>query len=227
MIQKILLIEDDIQLNHILTAYLEESGFVIDSVVTAESGLKSFESQHYSVVILDLTLPDEDGLVVLRKLKQSSDTPVIICSGRKTDEDRIAGLEMGANDYLAKPYSPKELKLRLQLLVNKATDIPASNPVVDLSGCKFDTEAKTVTLNDGVVKQLTVNEFRLLRTMSARKGKVFSRQELLDSLSLVNGPDTQRAIDIVVSRLRKKIEQDPKAPMLLKTVTGFGYVLNG
>lgn len=226
---KILLIEDDFQLGEVVKTFLKMSGYSVVLGVNAEEGLRHTKQQRFDCVVLDLNLPDEDGLVVLRKLRTYSDIPVIICSARKSTEERILGLEFGAQDYLSKPYSPKELVLRIAGLIglNQKDQIKASPSNSHAKQLWLIDHDKKGLLNskNGQFVDLTISEFYLFLTLSQQEDKVYSRAELIDGVSKINGPDNDRAVDVCISRLRKKLEAEPANPAIIITHRGYGYSL--
>jgi len=220
----VLLVEDDQQLSEVTSAYLEVSGYRVATAASAEACWQQLEHQDFDVIILDLGLPDEDGLVLLRKLSTSGNqTPVLVCSGRGSDEDRIAGLEFGANDYLAKPFRVKELLLRINLLVANKVAVKVKINRVALDGVVIEIDSRYVTDSAGEEISLTAQEQAVLFLLVENTPKVFSREEVIDATRLSEGPESIRAIDTIVSRLRKKLEPDNKKPKFLKTVQGVGY----
>ncbi len=220
----VLLVEDDQQLSEVTSAYLEVSGYRVATAASAEACWQQLEHQDFDVIILDLGLPDEDGLVLLRKLSTSGNqTPVLVCSGRGSDEDRIVGLEFGANDYLAKPFRVKELLLRINLLVANKVAVKAKINRVALDGIVIEIDSRYVTDSAGEEISLTAQEQAVLFLLVENTPKVFAREEIIDATRLSEGPESIRAIDTIVSRLRKKLELDNKKPKFLKTVQGVGY----
>ncbi len=225
---KILLAEDDPQLGPIIADYLNLHDFEVTHVDCGKDAMNALAETSFDAIVLDLTLPDEDGLVILRKIRQWLETPVLICSARGTDNDRITGLEFGARDYLTKPFASKELVLRLRNLVNgvsQSHNKPAQD--IEFGPFRLDQQKKQLinTQIDSSIP-LTPKEYGLLLIMGRRPGHVFSRSDLIDGLPQLEGPETLRAIDILISRLRRKIETDARAPQYIKTVTGFGYKLS-
>lgn len=220
----VLLVEDDEQLCEVTGAFLEASGFVVDPVSTAEDCWEKVSKKTYDIIILDLGLPDEDGLVLLRKLGNAGiDTPVVICSGRSSDEDKIAGLEFGAHDYLAKPFRVKELLLRINILLKRNGSAIAKPKIVSLGDTSIDLQNRYVTDGQQNEISLTAQEQAVLFVLLENAPRVYSREELIDATRFNSGPDSTRAIDTTISRLRKKLEPNPKTPQLIKTVQGSGY----
>jgi DNA-binding response OmpR family regulator len=223
---KILLIEDDFQLGDVVMAFLEMNQLEVTLCETASDALEKIKTKPFDCIILDLNLPDEDGLVLLRKIRHFSNCPVIICSARGTTEERIAGLEFGAQDYLPKPYSTKELILRIKNLVKLSRQEHVNTPPKRKGIYYLDTDRKGLVKNDtdSFIK-LTIAEFYLFKTLYNHEGRVYTRSELIDAVSNIDGPENDRAIDVSISRLRKKIEEDPENPKIIVTDRGFGYHL--
>lgn len=221
---KVLLVEDDDQLREVIGAYLEVSGFSVTSVKTALECWQAVRNEKYSLVVLDLGLPDEDGLVLLRKLKTlNNQLPVIVCSGRGTDDDKIIGLEFGANDYLAKPFKMKELSLRINLLVGDGKSSPSAKHKIQFGDYIIDLECDSLTTANGTVVELTSHEYLILSLLAKHSPRILSREQIIDGTSNLNGPEHNRAVDTAICRLRKKLEADAKNPKHLKTVHGQGY----
>ncbi len=223
--KNILLVEDDYQLGEVVKAYLEANRLNVTHVETAQEALDIAKGVNIDCIVLDLNLPDEDGLVLLRKIRMFSQVPVFVCSARGSVEERITGLEFGADDYISKPFSSKELFLRIQRLIERDGYTTSENN--NFAWYSLDMERKGCINNkNNEFIPLTANEFYILRKLSSRIGRVCSRAELLDATASIEGPENNRAIDICISRLRKKIEPVPKDPKILKTAVGFGYYLD-
>jgi len=220
-----LLVEDDARLAALTAEYLERHGV---KVVVAGDGVKALDEAsrtRFDVVLLDLMLPGRSGLEVCRELRTRSDLPILMLTARGEEADRVLGLELGADDYLPKPFSPRELLARIQAQVRRARGQagPAARPVL-VGDLEIDPGALRATLR-GRELDLTAYEFQLLRVLAERAGRVLSRERLLE---LVRGNAEQafdRSIDVHVSRLRAKLGDDPKRPRVLKTVRGAGYQL--
>jgi DNA-binding response OmpR family regulator len=220
-----LLVEDDARLAALTSRYLHEHGVVLTHFADAPDALSEAARHDYDVLLLDLMLPGGDGLAVCEAVRARRDTPIIILSARSDENDRVRGLEHGADDYLVKPFSSRELLARIRAQVRRArgkAGPPA--PLIRVGGLLLDAGKIDATL-DGRSLDLTAYEFALLRALAERAGQVLSRERLLD---LVKGSaeDTfDRSIDVHIFRLRQKVEPDPKRPRYLKTVRGAGYVL--
>ncbi|MBE1300998.1 MAG: response regulator [Alteromonadaceae bacterium] len=223
--KSVLLVEDDFQLGEVVKAYLEVNQYEVVHHETAEAALAEVKNRAFDCIVLDLNLPDEDGLVVLRKVKSQFETPVIICSARVSSDDRIIGLEFGADDYLIKPFSSKELLLRINNLIDRIK-VEKREKQTQLADYQLDQEKKGLlnTTNDSFIS-LTLTEFYILSKLAGHPGKVYSRGEMIDSISGIEGPENDRAIDVAISRLRKKIEKNAKSPEIIKTAVGFGYYI--
>ena len=222
-----LLVEDDARLAALTREYLEGHGVVVEVAGDGRSGLRAAVERRFDVVLLDLMLPEKDGLTVCRELRARSDVPVLVLTARGEEADRVLGLELGADDYLAKPYSPRELLARIRALVRRARGKagPAVK-VVRVGGLLVDPAARRATL-DGRELALTGYEFDLLRALAERAGRVLSREQLMELARGSAEESFDRSVDVHVSHLRQKLGDDPKRPRLLKTVRGAGYVLAG
>jgi DNA-binding response OmpR family regulator len=219
---RILLIEDDHRLAEMLSEYLGGAGFQVSVARDGRSGLQRLEAEACDALVLDLTLPDLDGLEVCRRLRALSDVPVLMLTARGDAMDRVVGLEMGADDYLAKPFEPRELLARLRAILRRRERTGASQ-VLRFGRLEIDRDARRVRV-DGAERALTGHQFALLVALAERAGRVLSRDRLMD---LVRGEELEafdRSIDVHVSRIRAVIEDDPKRPRRLLTVRGAGYV---
>ena len=225
--RRLLLADDDSQFGLVLKAYLEQQDFEVTYCINASDTMQQLQSSNFDLLILDLTLPDEDGLCLLRKLHYQQHIPVIIISGRSTDEDRIVGLELGADDYIVKPFSPRELTLRIEkrLSLNAAPQVAKNPSKIKVGPWLLDLEGHDVTHESGEHVELTSREFMILKTLASNPRKVMSREQLIDACMSSQAPESNRAVDILISRIRGKLETDPKHPEFLLTVKGFGYKL--
>jgi two-component system phosphate regulon response regulator OmpR len=218
----ILLIEDDRRLAEMVSEYLGEAGFRVSIAGDGRTGLSRLGSESYDALVLDLMLPDMDGLEVCRQLRAFSDTPVLMLTARGDAMDRVVGLEVGADDYLPKPFEPRELLARLRAILRRSG--PGRSPsILRFGRLEIDRDARHVRV-DGAERPLTGHQFTLLVTLAERAGRVLSRDTLMD---LVRGEELEafdRSIDVHVSRIRAVIEDDPKRPRRLLTVRGAGYV---
>ncbi|WP_437330375.1 response regulator transcription factor [Sorangium sp. So ce381] len=220
-----LLVEDDERLARFTCEYLEEHGVSITHAADGEAGLREGRRGGHDVIILDLLLPRRSGLDVCQALREGSDVPVLMVTARAEEADRVLGLEMGADDYLIKPFSSRELLARIRAMVRRARGQVTSGPrVLRVGPLVLHTGSLRATLG-GRELALTAYEFTLLRVLAERRGRVLTREQLLDLAKGAAEEAFDRSIDVRISRLRQKLETDPKRPRLLKTVRGAGYVL--
>ncbi len=216
----ILVVDDDDRLRDLLRQYLSGNGYRVTAAADAAEARARLRSMAFDLIVLDVMMPGEDGLALTASLKQVSETPILLLTARNEPEDRIDGLERGADDYLAKPFEPRELVLRIANLLRRAPRT-ASAPVLRFGEHLFDIERTELTRNELAV-HLTPAERRLLRAFALRPGVTLSR-DALAAESRIEG--TARTVDVQVTRLRRKIEPDPRFPRYLQTVRGEGYVL--
>jgi two-component system phosphate regulon response regulator OmpR len=220
---RILLIEDDPRLAGLVTEYLGEAGFVVSTAATGRAGLDRIGREPFDAVVLDLMLPDIDGLEVCRQLRaSSSEVPVLMLTARGDTMDRVVGLEIGADDYMPKPFEPRELLARLRAILRRRPSARGSD-VLRFGRLEIDRGARAVRV-DGTERSLTSHQFTLLVALAEKAGRVLSRDSLMD---LVKGEPLEafdRSIDVHVSRIRAAIEDDPKKPRRILTVRGAGYV---
>jgi two-component system OmpR family response regulator len=222
-----LLVEDDARLAALTREYLGGHGVAVEVVADGQRGLQEALRGRWDVVLLDLMLPGLGGLEVCRALRARSDVPVIVLTARGEEADRVMGLELGADDYLAKPFSPRELLARIRAVTRRAKGRagPAQRPV-RVGSLVVDPSARSVTLR-GQPIELTAYEFALLHALAERSGRVLSREQLMEFATGSAEESFDRSVDVHVSRLRHKLGDDPKRPRLIKTVRGAGYVLVG
>jgi DNA-binding response OmpR family regulator len=224
MTERILLIDDDTRLSAMLAEYLGARGLEAVARADAASGLAELERGEYAAVVLAVMLPDADGFEVCRALRARSDVPIVMLTARGDEEDRIVGLELGADDYLPKPFNPRELLARLHaVLRRRGGSAGAREGALRFGRLEIDRDARVVRL-DGEERPLTAHQFELLVALAERAGRVLSRDALMN---LVRGESLEafdRSIDVHVSRIRAAIEDDPKRPRRLLTLRGAGYV---
>ena len=224
----ILVVDDDAALCELLSDYLGESGFTVATAGDGNAMRRALTHGMPDAIVLDLMLPGEDGLALARELRTHSEVPIMMLSARGEEIDRVVGLEVGADDYLAKPFSPRELLARLRALLrrSRATGTDShTGPDYKFGPFQLDTVARRL-LRDGAEVRLTGAEFDLLRAMAERPNRVLSRDTLVDLLKGYDRDPFDRSIDIRVTRLRRKIEADPAAPAYIRTVRGEGYLFN-
>jgi DNA-binding response OmpR family regulator len=218
----ILMIEDDPRLAEMVGEYLGEAGFRVSVAAAGRAGLERLAREPYDALVLDLMLPDMDGLEVCRQVRAKFDTPVLMLTARGDAMDRVVGLEIGADDYLPKPFEPRELLARLRAILRRRQSGGRPN-VLRFGRLEIDRDARVVRL-DGAERSLTGHQFALLVALAEKAGRVLSRDTLMD---LVKGQALEafdRSIDVHVSRIRAAIEDDPKRPRRVLTVRGAGYV---
>jgi DNA-binding response OmpR family regulator len=222
--ERLLMIEDDSELASMVSDYLAGFGMTVVHCRTAAEGLAAFEREAVDAVILDIMLPDLDGLEICRRLRRRSDVPILMLTARGDDADRIVGLEIGADDYLPKPFNPRELLARLRAVLRRAAVQGASpTSLLRFGRLTIDPEARAVLL-DGEARPLTGHQFDLLLVLARNAGRVLSRQQLMDLSRGKNREAYDRSIDVHVSRIRAAIEADPERPQRILTVRGVGYV---
>ena len=223
----ILLVDDEDSVQKLLTYPLERDGFRVVPAHDGEEALRKFESEPVDLVVLDIMLPKLDGLEVCKRLRAESSVPIIMLTARDDEFDTVLGLELGADDYITKPFSIREFRSRVRALLRRAgtaqRDSATPEPVV-VGKLSLDPERRSATL-DGKALDLTYVEFELLRALVAQPGKVFSRRALLQSIWGDSAYREPRTIDVHVRHLREKLEQDPSEPELILTVRGAGYRL--
>jgi DNA-binding response OmpR family regulator len=224
--KKILLIEDDTDLFSLLKYNLEKEGFSLTGLQTGKGALELCRQVRPDLILLDIMLPDSDGLDICKGIRKDPDlatTPVIFLTARASETDRIVGLELGANDYVVKPFFVRELIARIKLQLRGAPWTQATPArVLESGGVELDPSSRQVRLH-GAPLSLTATEFRLLEFLMNRPGVVFSREQLLNAVWGQDRAITDRAVDVYVLRLRQKVEQDPANPILIHSVRGFGY----
>ena len=220
----ILVVDDDARLRGLLSRYLASEGFRVTTAETADDARAKLRAIHPDMMVLDIMMPGESGLSLTEALRreQGNDVPVLLLTARGAPEDRIAGFEAGADDYLGKPFEPRELVLRIRALLRRApAPEPPSGPV-QLGALSFDVERGELRAPDGSVR-LTGGEAALLTALARKPNAVLSREDIAGALGMDEAGE--RAIDVQVTRLRRKIEVDPREPRFLHTVRGRGYVL--
>jgi len=229
----IAVVDDHEEIRELVTRYLEQHGYRVTPAENAAAFRKLLAHETFDLVVLDIMMPGEDGLSLCKDLRISSKLPVIFLTAMAEDTDRIIGLELGADDYLSKPFNPRELLARIRAVLRRSQAGP-DEPGTTAQGGKIrfddkvlDVSRQEVTGGDGVVIPLSSAEFRLLGVFLDHPGKVLSRDELLDLTSGREADVWDRSIDNQVSRLRRKIEDDPKSPGLIKTHWGDGYCFTG
>ncbi|HEY1961435.1 MAG TPA: response regulator [Rhizomicrobium sp.] len=216
----ILVVDDDERLRGLLQRYLTQSGFRVTAAPGAEDARSLMKSMAFDLLIVDVMMPGESGIELTRSVRAQSQVPILILTARAEAEDRIEGLESGADDYLPKPFEPRELVLRCASLLRRAAPPPPAHREVKMGEAVFDPDRGELR-RKGKPVRLTSSEAALLKLFAQNAGRPFSRTDLCTRL----GVSLERSIDVQVTRLRRKIEEDPKLPLYLQTVRGIGYVL--
>jgi DNA-binding response OmpR family regulator len=222
MAERILMIDDDDRLAGMVADYLGGAGFRLTLAATAREGEALLKREAFDAVILDLMLPDADGLDLCRRLRKASDLPLLMLTARGEPMDRVVGLEVGADDYLAKPFEPRELLARLRAILRRKGSTQRSE-VLRFGRLEIDKGARNVRL-DGEEKPITSYQYALLLALAERAGRVLSRDTLMDLLKGEKLEAFDRSVDVHISRIRAAIEDDPKKPRRILTVRGAGYV---
>jgi DNA-binding response OmpR family regulator len=218
----ILIIEDEPELVRVLRSYLEQAGYTVLTAYQGDSGLSTWEHKRPDLVILDLNLPGMDGLDVAREIRRKADTPIIMLTARVEETDQLIGLELGADDYINKPFSPRVVVARVRALLRRAESMPMSEKIMRFGDLEIDENAYTVSLASDSI-DLTPTEFNLLVTLASQPGRAFTRLQLLEATQGVAYEGYERTVDAHIKNLRAKIEPDPKDPRHIETVFGVGY----
>jgi two-component system, OmpR family, phosphate regulon response regulator OmpR len=217
----LLVVDDDQRLRSLLQRYLSANGFRVTAAADAAEARTLIRSIAFDGLILDIMMPGESGLDLAADLRAQSDVPILMLTARGEPEDRITGLERGADDYLGKPFEPRELMLRLTALIRRARNAqPPQHREIHMGQCIFDSERGELR-RAGKRVRLTSSEAQLLKLFAANAGRPFSRASLCSRLNI----QLERSVDVQVTRLRRKIEEDPKLPLYIQTIRGIGYVL--
>lgn len=218
----ILVIDDDARLRALLQRFLRESGFFVSVSKSAEDARKLLQQYTFDLLIVDVMMPEESGIEFLVKLRKDSLIPVILLTAMGETADRIIGLENGADDYLSKPFEPKELVLRIKNILKRAPTEKSDEARLNLGSCVYDLQKRELLNKQNEIIHITPVEQALLGVLGAKSGQVFARERLAELLGVGQSP---RSIDVQITRLRKKIEKDSKNPRYLQTVRGKGYML--
>jgi two-component system phosphate regulon response regulator OmpR len=223
----LLIVDDDERIRGLLQKYLMRNGFLVSSARDAAHARRLLSGLEFDLIVLDVMMPGEDGVSLTRDLRVRMATPILLLTAKGESADRIAGLEAGADDYLVKPFEPKELLLRINAILRRvpeAKTADAGPKVLILGPVRYDVERGEMWRGDSPVR-LTATEALLMRIFSARPGEALSRIQLVDELGRSGGQAQERAVDVQITHLRRKIESDPKQPRYLQTVRGAGYML--
>lgn len=226
-VKTVLVVDDEPQIVQLVRDYLEHGGFAVLSAGDGPTALRIARTQHPDLVILDLGLPGLDGLDVTRSLRRDGAVPIIMLTARDDESDKLVGLELGADDYITKPFSPKELVARVRAVLRRVEGLAAAPDVIRVGGdVEVDVPQMRVTVAGRSV-ELTHTEFQLLATMVRQPGRVFTRAQLLDAVHGVAVESYERAIDAHIKNIRRKVEPDPRSPRYLLTAYGVGYRFAG
>lgn len=219
----ILVIDDDVRLRHLLQRYLQENGFAVSAARDAENARMFMQQYRFDLLVVDVMMPEESGLEFLQKLRQENDVPAIVLTAMGEAADRINGLEAGADDYLPKPFEPKELVLRINNILRRVPQVSAAAAhVLELGDYTYDLDKKECRHKSGALVHITPVEQAILSILGQKCGQIFTREKLAE---LLGAGQNLRSIDVQITRLRKKIETDSKNPRHLQTVRGKGYML--
>jgi two-component system OmpR family response regulator len=225
----ILVVDDDPEIRRLLQAYLEKNGLRVTAVGDGGAMWQALAQSRIDLIVLDLMLPGVDGLELCRTLRTRSRIPVIMLTARGDEMDRVLGLEMGADDYLAKPFSARELLARIKVVLRRARDLPVD--VIDdtpgtlgFSGWSLDTDTQNLTSPEGIVIPLSQAEYRLLHVLLTHANRTLTRDQLLDLTQGREAGPFDRSVDVLVGRLRRRLGDDAREPTLIKTVRGRGYL---
>ena len=223
----LLIVDDDQRIRELLQKYLMRNGFMVSIARDAAQAKRLLKGLAFDLIVLDIMMPEQDGLSLTRELRETIDTPLLLLTARNEVEDRISGLEAGADDYLPKPFEPKELLLRIHAILRRMPEVapPEDTPkMLSLGATRYDVQKGELWDGDTQIR-LTSTESELMRIFSKNIGQALSRMDLVTQMGRENGNSQDRAIDVQITRLRKKIETNPKEPRYLQTVRGSGYML--
>ena len=229
MDKRILIVDDDREIRDLLAQFLVKHEYQVDTAANGNELMKKLDAGRYDIIVLDLMMPGEDGLSLCRKLRVTSNIPIIMLTAMGEDTDRIVGLEMGADDYIAKPFNPRELLARIKAVLRRSDNTPQAGHIdkhqhLTFEGWHLDLEKRELRSSDNVLMTLTSGEYDLLVAFVEHPQRVLNRDQLLDLTRGRTAGPFDRSIDVQLSRLRRKIEPDAKTPTLIKTVRSGGYI---
>jgi len=222
----VLIVDDDIKLTKLLKNYFEKEDFLTFLAHDGEQALQRVWSQKPDIIVLDLMLPDLDGWEVCRRIRKESDVPIIMLTARDEESDRLIGLEIGADDYVTKPFSPREVVARAKVVLRRVRKAHSKPENIKFGTIRVDGESHQVTDN-GKLLEITPTEFKILELLAANQNKVFSRMQIVEQVQGYAFDGYERTIDAHIKNLRRKIEDNPKEPRYIQTVYGVGYKLVG
>ncbi|MDQ2094390.1 response regulator [Rhodalgimonas zhirmunskyi] len=223
----LLIVDDDERIRLLLMKFLMKSGFLVTGARDAAHARRILAGLDFDLIVMDVMMPGETGISLTRALRERSNTPILLLTAKGETEDRIAGLEAGADDYLSKPFEPKELLLRINAILRRMPEAPQEETrpkVLHLGGFRYDIERGELWQGNELIR-LTATEAQLMRIFAATPGEAVGRGTLVEELGRDGGQAQERAVDVQITRLRRKIEGDPKQPRYLQTVRGAGYML--
>ncbi len=215
----ILIVDDDNRIRSLLKEYLSENNYIVSTAENADSAKQKLEYLKFDILILDVMMPGQNGYDLTKEIKQKNNIPIILLTAKGEVEDRIKGLELGADDYIGKPFEPKELLLRIKNIIKNKNKINL-NSKYTIGNANIDLNKMTIILNNKI-KKINISEKKILIEMLSNPGKTYSREEI----GKISGIIQERSIDVLITRLRQKIESNPKNPKYLQTIRGSGYVL--
>jgi len=218
----ILVVDDEAQITQLAQAYLEQGGFKVLTARDGKVALAAARAEKPDLIVLDLGLPGLDGLDVARTVRKDSNVPIIMLTARGEESDKLVGLELGADDYVVKPFSPKELVARVRAVLRRAESDPSPSEIIRAADITLDIPRMRATVGEQTV-ELTPTEFQLLAALAAQPGRIFTRGQLLDTVRGVAFESYERAIDAHIKNIRRKLEPDPRQPRYILTVYGVGY----
>jgi DNA-binding response OmpR family regulator len=225
MSQKILVVDDELEIVKVVRAYLEQSGFRVITASDGQQALAVFRHEQPDLIVLDLNLPQLDGLAVCRAIRHESNVPIIMLTARVEETDRLIGLEIGADDYITKPFSPREVVARVRTVLRRSTPAPEPSSLITIGALSIDPLKHEVQLQDRSI-DLTPSEFNILFIMASQPGRAFSRMDLLDAAQGEAYEGYERSIDVHIKNLRQKLGDEPRDPTYILTVYGVGYKFN-
>ncbi len=225
MNQRILVVDDELEIVKVVRAYLEQSGFRVLTATDGQQALAAFRHDQPDLVILDLNLPKLDGLEVCRTIRRESNVPIIMLTARAEETDRLIGLEIGADDYIVKPFSPREVVARVRTVLRRSTVAPEPPSLISIAALTIDPVKHEVQLQDRAL-DLTPSEFNILLVLASHPGRAFSRMDLLDAAQGEAYEGYERSVDVHIKNLRQKLGDEPRDPKYILTVYGVGYKFN-
>lgn len=218
----ILVVDDEPQITQLARAYLEQSGFSVLTAKDGQTAVTAFRSEKPDLIVLDLGLPGLDGLDVTRTIRKDSNVPIVMLTARAEETDKLVGLELGADDYIVKPFSPKELVARVRAVLRRSETATTPADIIRVADLTLDLPRMKATLGEQTI-ELTPTEFQLLSALAQQPGRIFTRAQLLDAVRGVALESYERAIDAHIKNIRRKLEPNPRQPKYVLTVYGVGY----